>query len=64
MISEIPHSVTGSEIHPEPNWPPFSHRSHHRMVIGETAIIGRHVRLYQAVTRGRNVFRWMGRAYC
>ena len=57
MISEIAHSETGIDIHPG------AQISHHfaidhgtGVVIGETAIIGHHVKLYQGVTLGARSF--------
>ena len=57
MISEIAHSVTGIEIHPGAQIGPSFFIDHGTgVVIGETAIIGKHVRLYQAVTLGAKRF--------
>ena len=57
IISEIAHSATGIDIHPGAtigNGVFIDHGT--GVVIGETAIIGRHVRLYQAVTLGAKRF--------
>ena len=57
MISEIAHSVTGIEIHPGAQIGRSFFIDHGTgIVIGETAIIGQHVRLYQAVTLGAKRF--------
>ena len=49
MISEIAHSVTGIEIHPGARIGGSFFIDHGTgVVIGETAIIGQRVRLYQA----------------
>ena len=57
MISEIAHSSTGIEIHPGAEIGGFFFIDHGTgVVIGETAIIGEHVRLYQAVTLGAKRF--------
>lgn len=57
MISEIAHSATGIEIHPGARIGGFFFIDHGTgVVIGETAIIGEHVRLYQAVTLGAKRF--------
>ena len=57
MISEIAHSVTGIEIHPGAQIGGSFFIDHGTgVVIGETAIIGRNVRLYQAVTLGAKRF--------
>ena len=57
MISEIAHSSTGIEIHPGVQIGGFFFIDHGTgVVIGETAIIGEHVRLYQAVTLGAKRF--------
>ena len=52
MISEMAHSETGIDIHPGAqigNYFTIDHGT--GVVIGETAIIGNHVKLYQGVTR-------------
>ena len=57
MISEIAHSVTGIEIHPGAQIGGRFFIDHGTgVVIGETAIIGQNVRLYQAVTLGAKRF--------
>lgn len=57
MISEIAHSVTGIEIHPGAQIGASFFIDHGTgVVIGETAIIGQNVRLYQAVTLGAKRF--------
>ena len=57
MISEIAHSATGIEIHPGAQIGSSFFIDHGTgVVIGETAIIGEHVRLYQAVTLGAKRF--------
>ncbi|HMU65131.1 MAG TPA: serine O-acetyltransferase, partial [Nitrosomonas sp.] len=57
MISEIAHSQTGIEIHPGAQIGPRFFIDHGTgVVIGETAIIGQNVRLYQAVTLGAKRF--------
>lgn len=57
MISEIAHSITGIEIHPGAQIGGSFFIDHGTgVVIGETAIIGQNVRLYQAVTLGAKRF--------
>jgi serine O-acetyltransferase len=57
IISEIAHSATGIDIHPGSTIGESFFIDHGTgVVIGETAIIGRHVRLYQAVTLGAKRF--------
>jgi serine O-acetyltransferase len=57
MISEIAHASTGIEIHPGAKIGASFFIDHGTgVVIGETAIIGEHVRLYQAVTLGAKRF--------
>lgn len=57
MISEIAHSVTGIEIHPGAQIAGSFFIDHGTgVVIGETAVIGQNVRLYQAVTLGAKRF--------
>ncbi|MDR4516476.1 MAG: serine acetyltransferase [Nitrosomonas sp.] len=57
MISELAHSATGIEIHPGAQIGGSFFIDHGTgVVIGETAIIGRNVRLYQAVTLGAKRF--------
>jgi serine O-acetyltransferase len=57
IISEIAHSATGIDIHPGAQIGASFFIDHGTgVVIGETAVIGRHVRLYQAVTLGAKRF--------
>jgi serine O-acetyltransferase len=57
MIADISHSATGIDIHPGARIGPSFFIDHGTgVVIGETAIIGQHVRLYQAVTLGAKRF--------
>jgi serine O-acetyltransferase len=57
MITEIAHSATGIDIHPGARIGESFFIDHGTgVVIGETAVIGRHVRLYQAVTLGAKRF--------
>ncbi|NMM28566.1 MAG: serine acetyltransferase [Glaciimonas sp.] len=57
MISDIAHSLTGIDIHPGAEIGGSFFIDHGTgVVIGETAIIGQHVRLYQAVTLGAKRF--------
>jgi serine O-acetyltransferase len=57
MIAEIAHSDTGIDIHPGATISDSFFIDHGTgVVIGETTIIGRHVRLYQAVTLGAKRF--------
>jgi len=57
MISEIAHSETGIEIHPGAQIGRSFFIDHGTgVVIGETAVIGNNVRLYQAVTLGAKRF--------
>ncbi len=57
MISEIAHSATGIDIHPGATIDESFFIDHGTgVVIGETAIIGKHVRIYQAVTLGAKRF--------
>ena len=57
MIAEIAHSSTGIDIHPGASIGESFFIDHGTgVVIGETAIIGRYVRLYQAVTLGAKRF--------
>jgi serine O-acetyltransferase len=56
-ISEIAHSATGIDIHPGAQIGESFFIDHGTgVVIGETSEIGRHVRLYQAVTLGAKSF--------
>jgi len=58
IISELAHSATGIDIHPGASIGEQFFIDHGTgVVIGETAILGRHVRLYQAVTLGAKRFR-------
>jgi len=53
MMSEHAHSVTGIEIHPGAEIGDYFFIDHGTgVVIGETAVIGAHVKLYQGVTLG------------
>lgn len=57
IISELAHSATGIDIHPGAAIGEGFFIDHGTgVVIGETAVIGRHVRLYQAVTLGAKRF--------
>ena len=57
IITEIAHSATGIDIHPGAQIADSFFIDHGTgVVIGETAIIGRNVRLYQAVTLGAKRF--------
>jgi serine O-acetyltransferase len=57
MIAEIAHSTTGIDIHPGAQIGEGFFIDHGTgVVIGETTVIGRHVRLYQAVTLGAKRF--------
>jgi serine O-acetyltransferase len=57
IIAEIAHSATGIDIHPGATIGESFFIDHGTgVVIGETAIIGRNVRLYQAVTLGAKRF--------
>ncbi len=57
IISEIAHSATGIDIHPGADIGESFFIDHGTgVVIGETSIIGRHVRVYQAVTLGAKRF--------
>ncbi len=57
MIAEISHSATGIDIHPGARIGPSFFIDHGTgVVIGETAVIGERVRLYQAVTLGAKRF--------
>ncbi|HSH74012.1 MAG TPA: serine O-acetyltransferase EpsC [Methylophilaceae bacterium] len=57
MISEIAHSATGIDIHPGAQIEESFFIDHGTgVVIGETTIIGKHVRVYQAVTLGAKRF--------
>ena len=57
FINEIAHSATGIDIHPGATIGPSFFIDHGTgVVIGETAVIGKRVRLYQAVTLGAKRF--------
>jgi serine O-acetyltransferase len=57
MIAEIAHSATGIDIHPGASIGGSFFIDHGTgVVIGETAVIGQRVRLYQAVTLGAKRF--------
>ncbi len=57
MVAELAHSATGIDIHPGANIGPSFFIDHGTgVVIGETAIIGTNVRIYQAVTLGAKRF--------
>ncbi len=57
IISEVAHSATGIDIHPGAQIGESFFIDHGTgVVIGETAVIGRHVRVYQAVTLGAKRF--------
>jgi serine O-acetyltransferase len=57
LVSDIGHSITGIDIHPGARIGPSFFIDHGTgVVIGETAVIGQRVRLYQAVTLGAKRF--------
>lgn len=57
IISEMAHSLTGIDIHPGATIGEYFGIDHGTgVVIGQTAIIGNHVRLYQGVTLGAKSF--------
>ncbi len=57
VIAEVAHSATGIDIHPGAEIADSFFIDHGTgVVIGQTAVIGRHVRLYQAVTLGAKRF--------
>lgn len=57
VVSELSHAQTGIDIHPGAEIGPGFFIDHGTgVVIGETAVIGRNVRLYQAVTLGAKRF--------
>jgi serine O-acetyltransferase len=57
IIAEIAHSITGIDIHPGATIEGSFFIDHGTgVVIGETAVIGQRVRLYQAVTLGAKSF--------
>jgi serine O-acetyltransferase len=57
IVAELAHGETGIDIHPGASIGPAFFIDHGTgVVIGETAVIGAHVRLYQAVTLGAKRF--------
>jgi serine O-acetyltransferase len=57
VVSELAHSTTGIDIHPGAQIGPSFFIDHGTgVVIGETSVIGAHVRLYQGVTLGARNF--------
>ena len=57
IITELAHSDTGIDIHPGAQIGEYFSIDHGTgIVIGETTIIGNHVRLYQGVTLGTKSF--------
>ncbi|MDR2131389.1 MAG: serine acetyltransferase [Odoribacteraceae bacterium] len=57
IITELAHSTTGIDIHPGARIGEYFSIDHGTgVVIGETCIIGNHVRLYQGVTLGAKSF--------
>ena len=57
IVAELAHSETGIDIHPGASIGKYCFIDHGTgVVIGETAVIGDHVRLYQAVTLGAKRF--------
>jgi serine O-acetyltransferase len=57
IIAELSHSTTGIDIHPGAQIGPHFFIDHGTgVVIGETAIVGERVRIYQAVTLGAKRF--------
>ncbi len=57
MITEMAHSKTGIDIHPGAEIGEYFGIDHGTgVVIGQTAIIGKHVRIYQGVTLGAKNF--------
>lgn len=57
MMTEYAHSLTGIDIHPGATIGPYFFIDHGTgVVIGETTVIGRHVKLYQGVTLGAKSF--------
>jgi len=57
IISEIAHSETGIDIHPQAQIGEYFSIDHGTgVVIGQTSIIGNHVQLYQGVTLGAKNF--------
>lgn len=59
IISELAHADTGIDIHPAAQIGPYFAIDHGTgIVIGETAIVGHHVMLYQGVTLGARNFQY------
>lgn len=59
IMSELAHSKTGIDIHPGATIGEYFSIDHGTgVVIGETCIIGSHVRLYQGVTLGAKSFKF------
>ena len=57
MMTEYAHSLTGIDIHPGATVGPYFFIDHGTgIVIGETTVIGEHVKLYQGVTLGAKSF--------
>ena len=57
MMTESAHSLTGIDIHPGATIGPYFFIDHGTgVVIGETTVIGEHVKLYQGVTLGAKSF--------
>jgi serine O-acetyltransferase len=57
IITELAHSATGIDIHPGAQIGEYFSIDHGTgVVIGETCVIGKHVRLYQGVTLGAKSF--------
>ena len=57
MMTEYAHSLTGIDIHPGADIGPYFFIDHGTgVVIGETTVIGDHVKLYQGVTLGAKSF--------
>lgn len=57
VITELAHSETGIDIHPEAQIGEYFSIDHGTgVVIGQTSIVGNHVRLYQGVTLGAKRF--------
>ena len=53
ILTEHAHSITGIDIHPGAQIGEYMYIDHGTgIVIGETTIIGKHVKLYQSVTLG------------
>ena len=59
LITEMAHSATGIDIHPGAEIGDYFSIDHGTgVVIGETCIIGNHVRIYQGVTLGAKSFKF------